>query len=250
MIDLHCHILPAIDDGAADMAEALALLRLAQQQGISHMVATPHVQSGYYDNSVTVITEALQGLRQAAAEAGIDIQLAAAAELRVEPQLIQLAERKALPLLGHYQNDMLLLLEFPHSHIPPGSDKLIKYLARLGYRIMVAHPERNRELQQDPTKINQLKRLDCLFQLTAASVLGVMGDKPMQLARQYLNDGIFTVVATDCHSLKRRPPQLLQAKEQIASWLSPELAQQLCVDTPAQISQSLFASATGVRVAS
>lgn len=248
MIDLHCHILPAIDDGAADMDEALALLRLAQQQGISHMVATPHVQSGYYDNTVASINEALQGLRSAADAAGISIQLAAAAELRVEPQLIQLAERKALPLLGHYQGDMLLLLEFPHSHIPPGSDKLIKYLARLGYRIMVAHPERNRELQQDPAKINQLTRLDCLFQLTAASVLGVMGDKPLQLAKQYLTDGIFTVAATDCHSLKRRPPQLAEAKAQIAQWTSPELAQQLLLDTPALISQSLFA-AGGMMVA-
>ncbi|KKO46808.1 hypothetical protein WG68_02345 [Arsukibacterium ikkense] len=248
MIDLHCHILPAVDDGAADMAEALALLRLAQQQGISHMVATPHVQAGYYDNTVSSITAALSALRHGAAAAGIDIQLAAAAELRVEPQLIQLAERKALPLLGHYQGDMLLLLEFPHSHIPAGSDKLIKYLGRLGYRVMVAHPERNRELQQEPSKISQLQRLDCLFQLTAASLLGVMGDKPLQLARQYLAQGIFSVIATDCHSVKRRPPLLADAKAALASSMTPEQLQQLLVDTPAEISQSLF-TAGGVMVA-
>jgi protein-tyrosine phosphatase len=248
MIDLHCHILPGIDDGAADLAESLALLRLAQQQGISHMVATPHVQSGYYDNTVQSIGAALGSLRAAAQAEGINVQLAAAAELRVEPQLIQLAERKALPLLGHYQGDKLLLLEFPHSHIPPGSDKLIKYLARLGYRIMVAHPERNRELQQDPAKIIQLQRLDCLFQLTASSVLGGMGDKPLHLARQYLAEGIFSIVATDCHSLKRRPPLLAEAKLQISSWTSPEQAQQLVLDTPAQISQSLF-TAGGMLVA-
>ncbi|MDP2715758.1 tyrosine-protein phosphatase [Rheinheimera sp.] len=248
MIDLHCHILPGIDDGAADMAESLALLRLAQQQGISHMVATPHVQSGYYDNTVQSIGAALQSLRASAASEGINVQLAAAAELRVEPQLIQLAERKALPLLGHYQGDKLLLLEFPHSHIPPGSDKLIKYLAKLGYRIMVAHPERNRELQQDPAKIIQLQRLDCLFQLTASSVLGAMGDMPLQVAKQYLADGVFSVVATDCHSLKRRPPLLAQAMAQISSWTSPEMAQQLVQDTPQQISQSLF-NAGGMMVA-
>ena len=249
MYDLHCHILPGIDDGASSTEEALAMLRLAQQQGISHMVATPHIQFGQYDNNVDSISQALNALKQAAQSAGISVQLAAAAELRVDPQLIGMAEQKALPLLGHYQGDQVILLEFPHSHIPPGSDNLIQFLAKRGYRAMIAHPERNRELQQAPEKISQLKRLGCLFQLTAASLLGVLGERPMLLAQRYLREDVFTLVATDCHSLKRRPPQYQQTRDTLTRVLSEDTAQRLLVDTPRSISQSLFA-AGGLLVAS
>ena len=249
MYDLHCHILPGIDDGASSTEEALAMLRLAQQQGISHMVATPHIQFGHYDNNVDTISQALHALKQEAQKAGIGVQLAAAAELRVDPQLIGMAEQKALPLLGHYQGDQVILLEFPHSHIPPGSDKLIQFLAKRGYRAMIAHPERNRELQQAPEKISQLQRLGCLFQLTAASLLGVLGERPMLLAQRYLYEGVFTLVATDCHSLKRRPPQYQQTRDRLSRLLSEDAAQRLLVDTPCSISQSLFA-AGGLLVAS
>lgn len=249
MYDLHCHILPGIDDGASSTEEALGMLRLAQQQGISHMVATPHIQFGHYDNNVDTISQALKALKQAAQSAGISVQLAAAAELRVDPQLIGMAEQKALPLLGHYQGDQVILLEFPHSHIPPGSDNLVQFLAKRGYRAMIAHPERNRELQQAPEKISQLQRLGCLFQLTAASLLGVLGERPMLLAQRYLREDVFTLVATDCHSLKRRPPQYQQTRDTLTRLLSEDAAQRLLVDTPRNISQSLFA-AGGLLVAS
>ena len=105
MFDLHNHILPGVDDGAKDMAEALALLQLAQQQGISHMLATPHLHAGRYNNSAASINEAIAALQQAATMAGIDITLAAAAEVRIGAEILPLIEQQQMPFIGRYQGN-------------------------------------------------------------------------------------------------------------------------------------------------
>jgi protein-tyrosine phosphatase len=240
--DLHCHIIPGIDDGAKDMDEALALLQIAEREGISHMVITPHINPGHFDNTSSIIQQGLSELKAASKNAGLKIQLAAAAEVRLSAEILAWAERDMLPFIGSYQGFNVLLLEFPHSHIPAGSDKLVKWLLSKNILPMIAHPERNRDVQSDLTKLAPFIRLDCLFQLTASSVLGDMGERSTALAIQLLKQKLFHVMATDSHNLLRRPPKLKQAAQQVSELVNADYAEQLVLHTPKRISEVLFAS--------
>lgn len=240
MIDLHCHILPAIDDGAANLQESLSLLRLAQEQGITHMVATPHIHPGYFDNTPEQIVQLTALLKAAAEQADINVKIACAAELRVCVELLPLLQQKTAPFIGYHQDKPLLLLELPHSHLPAGYENLLRFASKQGYAIMIAHPERNRELMAYPQKITQLQALGCLFQLTAASIVGAMGERCQEVAEYFLTQGVVTIVASDCHSLKRRPPLMDQAYAMVAEHFSAETAQRLFVTQPAALSAALF----------
>lgn len=242
MYDLHCHIIPGIDDGARNMDEALALLQIAEQEGISHMVITPHIHPGTFDNTSSIIQQGLFELRAASKQAGLHIQLAAAAEVRLSTEILHWAEQGMLPFIGKYQGFNVLLLEFPHSHIPAGADKLVKWLLSKNILPMIAHPERNRDVQSDPAKLAPFIRLNCLFQLTASSVLGDMGERSTALAEQLLKQKIFHVMATDSHNLLRRPPKLKQAAQYVSELVSPDYAELLVQQMPKQISEVLFAS--------
>ncbi len=242
MIDLHCHILPGIDDGASDLTESLALLRLAVADGITHMVATPHINPGYFDNNQATIQQALLLLQQAAQAHQIPIQLSAAAEVRVTADLMLAVAQQQLPMLGQWQGQQVLLLEFPHSHIPPGSDKLVKWLLQRNILPMIAHPERNREVQADQTVLNPLIRAGCLFQLTASSVLGDLGERHQACAAVLLQQRLFTIMATDCHNLNRRPPKLAEALRKVAALTDESYANTLVNEHPLQIAQNFHFS--------
>lgn len=239
MIDLHCHILPALDDGACDASETLALLKLAVADGITRMVATPHINPGYFDNNHNSIQAALSVSRQLIAKEQLPIAIAAAAEVRLTDQLMPAIEQNQLPFLGQWQGQQVLLLELPHSHIPPGTDLLVKWLARRDILVMIAHPERNRDVQANPAVLNPLRRLGCLFQLTGSSLIGDLGDRHQLCAEYFVAERLFHIVATDCHNLQRRPPKLAAAVQRLTELADENYAQQLSHFMPAQISASL-----------
>ncbi len=238
MFDVHCHILPGIDDGAVDVAESIALLRLAIADGITHMVATPHINPGYFDNDRHSITAALATLRTAAFEANLPIAIGAAAEVRVTADLMLAIEKQQLPFLGVCQQQQVLLLEFPPSHIPPGSDKLVKWLAGKGILPMIAHPERNREVQANLAVLEPFRRLGCLFQLTASSLLGDLGERHQATAKQLVQQRLYHVMASDCHNTNRRPPKLTPSVLQVAFLTDSDYAESLVKHNPQQLTQS------------
>jgi protein-tyrosine phosphatase len=240
MIDLHCHVLPGIDDGAKTLDDALQLIEAAQQQGITRIIATPHIHFGTFNNTTQTIHTALTQVKAALLAKGNTIELSAAAEVRIGTEMLPLAEQGKLPFLGQYQGMQVLLLELPHSHIPTGADKLVKWLLNKNILPMIAHPERNRELQQYPEKIKPFVQMNCLLQMTAASVLDDMGGKAQHLAKQYLSQRLFDIVASDSHSMLRRPPKLKQAKETIAQLTDEQYAEQITLHTPKAISDSHF----------
>lgn len=226
MIDVHCHILPGIDDGAHDLTESLALLSLAQADGIRKMVATPHINPGYFDTTPERIRTALSSLKVAAQQSGLTIELAAAAEVRLCAEIPLWAEQGQLPFLGRWQGSDVLLLEFPHSHIPPGADKLVQWLLKRNIRCMIAHPERNRDVQADPRVLQPFLRAECLFQLTASSLLGDLGSRHQGCAEQLVRQGLYHVMASDSHNLQRRPPKLTPARQRLQQLVGDEIAMQ------------------------
>ncbi len=242
MIDIHSHMLPGIDDGAKDMTEALALVKLAIEDGVTRLVLTPHLHFGRFDNTLSVIKTAFAELVAEVKKAELDITMAYAAEVRLDSEMLALLAIKQLPLYGSYNGQQFMLLEFPHSHIPAGSDMLVKYLKKQNITPVIAHPERNRDLLESPHKIKQFARLGCWFQVTASSISGHFGEECQQLALDYIEQDLIQIVASDAHNLKRRPPMLSDARNRVVELFGEEKAQQLFYDNPYNITASLFES--------
>lgn len=208
MIDLHNHLLPGIDDGAPDLATALALARVAVQDGITHLVCTPHIHPGRYDNTPASIQAAQQLFVAALKDAGIALQVAAAAEVRFGMELMVGIGQGSIPFLGEWQGKQVLLLEFPHGEIPYGAERLTSWLLQRNIVPMIAHPERNKGVMRSPGKLKAFIEQGCLLQVTAASVAGHFGPAAADIAHDLLEQGLVTILASDAHNLQHRPPNL------------------------------------------
>jgi len=238
MFDLHTHILAAIDDGARTIGDSIDLIKQSVDNGVTHIMATPHLNIGTFDNSLSGIELVFRELCEKMETLDISVSLAFAAEVRICPEIIPLAKNKQLPFLGRYNGKDVLLLEFPDSHIPPGSEKLVDWLLRNNICPMIAHPERNRDLWQHPYLINEFVKQGCLLQITAASLVGSFGERSEKLAWQFIESDLVHVVASDMHNLKRRPNRLLEAYRLISYKIGQEIADKLCIDHPGAIFSS------------
>ena len=240
MIDIHSHILPGVDDGAKDLGESLALLYIAQNDGITHMVATPHIHIGRFNNSASQLYSELANLKAQALVNNIGIKLAVAAEVRLDVELMSLVLGNKLPFIGTLNSVNYLLLELPHSHVPQGYDKFINWLAKQNIKVIIPHPERNRDIQANLFYIDRLKQLGCEFQLTASSIEGAWGETAKNISIDMLKKGLVTYVASDAHSVKRRPPILSNAKKVVTDLIGEIEAQNLFFNNPQRLTESLF----------
>ncbi|MGL1958251.1 MAG: hypothetical protein OCD00_13140 [Colwellia sp.] len=240
MIDLHCHILPGIDDGAPDMAASIALINAAIDDGITHIVCTPHIQLGRFDNNIHSIEQVFNRVVEEVKTRGLVINLAYAAEVRICPEIMFFKQQNTLPYIGQWQDYNVVLLELPHSHVPAGTDQLITWLFKNQVIPMIAHPERNRDILAQYSKFAQLQKLGCLFQLTASSLIGDFGEGAKNLAEKMLIENTITVIATDSHNMKRRPPNLSKGYEAAAKLIGEESAYSLVYDNPKIITACKF----------
>ncbi len=235
MIDLHSHLLPGIDDGARSLDDALQLARVAVADGITHITCTPHIHPGRYDNSLRSIQPVFERFAEALQAADIPLSVAMAAEVRLSAEVLSLVAQSQLPFLGTWQGQQVMLLELPHSHIPPGSDKLVSWLLQRNILPMIAHPERNKEIMRDLNAIAPFVELGCLFQVTAMSVAGQFGALSLERALQMLDNDWVTVLATDAHNLQHRPPRLSEGYAAAKAHVGAAAADQLVWDNPAAI---------------
>ncbi|MDO6512871.1 tyrosine-protein phosphatase [Neptuniibacter sp. 2_MG-2023] len=235
MIDLHCHLLPGIDDGASSMEEALSLARIAADDGITHIVLTPHVHPGRYNNNVQSIKPIFEQFQTALVENDINLSVKAAGEVRLSAEVLAMFANNQLPFLGVWEDKKVMLLELPHSHVPPGSEKLVKWLLDRGVLPMIAHPERNKGIMSDVTKLTPFIELGCLFQLTAMSVSGGFGVEAKRLSDQMLMNGWVTIIASDGHNSDHRPPVLSKAVSAAAELIGDVEARRLVWGNPARI---------------
>ncbi|WP_024609245.1 CpsB/CapC family capsule biosynthesis tyrosine phosphatase [Pseudoalteromonas sp. TAB23] len=240
MIDIHSHILPGIDDGAKYLSDSLALLNIAQNDGITHMVATPHIHIGRFNNLASQLYSELANLKAQALVNNIGIKLAVAAEVRLDVELMSLVLSNKLPFIGTLNSVNYLLLELPHSHVPQGYDKFINWLAKQNIKVIIPHPERNRDIQANPFYIERLKQLGCEFQLTASSIEGAWGETAKNISIDMLEKGLVTYVASDAHSVKRRPPILSKAKQIVSEQIGQNDAHDLFFTNPKRLTESLF----------
>ncbi len=240
MIDIHCHMLPAIDDGARSDNESLRLATAAVDNGITHTLCTPHIHFGRFDNSKALIAEKVSGLRALLNKNSIALSVAAAAEVRFDIEILSAIERNEIPFLGHWRGDNVLLLELPTGHFPKGFEQFIRLLKARAVTAMIAHPERNKGILREPKLVSTLIKSGCLLQITAASLTGNFGERIQEFAETMIRENVVDVVASDAHNHKKRPPLLKQAYERIGLIGGDHQAVRLTRATPWIISESLF----------
>ncbi len=240
MIDIHCHLLPGIDDGVTDLNQSLELARYAVADGITHMVFTPHIQPGVFDNNRETISIAFDLFVLALKDAGIKLSVAMGAEVRLCPEILPMLMNDDIPLFVDLNGNKTILLELPHSHIPPGTEQLIQWLYRHQIRVLIAHPERNKDIIRNCNKIRRFVDMGCKLQLTAGSLASRFGDSSRYAAEFMMQQGWVTLLATDAHNLRFRPPQLSDAVLAAALIIGEERARTLVYDNPLALVSGMF----------
>jgi len=234
LIDLHSHILPGLDDGATDLKEALAMARIAVADGIKTMVATPHVETGLYENSRETILAAVDELRGHLRENNIPLELLPGAEYHLEPDLPGRLQRGELLTIN--DGGRYLLVELPAAVVPDYTVRVFYELQLQGVTPVIAHPERNLALTRHPSILYELVARGAVTQLTAASFTG--GSRSAAAAaRAFLTKGCVHLVATDAHSSARRPPLLAEACRQVVKLAGQARSVELVSDNPLRVLQ-------------
>jgi len=226
--DVHCHLLPGVDDGCSSWEESRRCLELARDEGITRLLVTPHIRPGKYPNEPEALREAFAAWKKRAAGSGI--RLALGAEIYFHHDLP--AEWKAGRLLPCGEGGKYLLIELPVATKPRGVDEVFYRLRLLGVEPVLAHPERYAWAQRDPLRLGELVESGTLLQLTTHSLAGTFGAGVEQTAWKLLDRGWIALVASDAHGPTTRPPLFREAVRRLARRYGKTVTRALCVDNP------------------
>lgn len=235
MIDIHSHILPAIDDGARTIDEALDMLRIAIDQGVTTQVLTPHIHMGRFNNTKQHIEQEFTKFKERVDSANLPIKLLLGAECRIGPEVMQLVNNNVIPWLGEYEGKRTFLLEFPRTEIPFGSDNLVRWLLSKGCLPIIVHPERNTTFLNNRNKLQTFIDLGCPLQITASSITGKFGSDVQQMCEELLIAEQVSAIASDCHNLKGRTPDLLDGVNKAKTIINEESAFTLVNSSPNEL---------------
>ena len=233
MIDIHCHILPDLDDGADSLDEALEMARLAAYGGITDIVATPHFRGEpeALEMKEEIDRRYLQ-LREALEHWHIPVRLHQGAEILCTPQTPRLAHEGRLPTLG---GTRYVLTEFYFNESFGFMDSCLRQVASAGYIPVVAHPERYDAVQWDPERLWVWEERGFVFQLNKGSVLGTLGSRAEQAAHELLELGLAHLFASDAHNCDRRTPIMDGLYRWTEEFCDPECAYMLLKENPSRI---------------
>lgn len=215
MIDIHCHILPGIDDGATTIDDALEMARYAVEQGITTIVATPHHRNGRYETPKSTILERVDRLNQQLKSAQIPLTILPGQESRIFGEMIESYNNDELLSLNDHQQ--YILVEFSNSHIPKYAKQLLFDLQQRGLVPVIVHPERNPIIMKNPDLLYEMVKAGALTQVTAASVVGKFGKNIQKFTLQLIEHHLAHFVASDAHNITNRSFHLRDAYEFIES---------------------------------
>ena len=226
MIDLHCHILPDIDDGPKTFAESVAMAKIAADDGIAAIVATPHLNEKLYDPME--ISRRVHWLNHLLRTEKIPVSILAGADVSVVFKPAQVE--------GFTINDTeYILVEFPHTHLPKNAAEILSQFVTSGYKPIITHPERNPSITANPNLLLELVAVNRYVQVTAGSLTGDFGKDVQQCARRLLQAGVVDIIATDAHSTTYRKPLLSHGMKAAAEIVGTDAAQQMVFGVPAKI---------------
>lgn len=232
MIDLHSHILPELDDGAKTVEEALQMCRIAEADGITTIVATPHSMNGIYLNKKETVCRKVDEFNNTLKKEEININVLPGLDLHLYPELIlHLKEGKILTLNNR---GCYLIIEFPEvisSHI----ESVCFNLQVLGVIPVISHPERNYFFRKNPQVLQGFVDRGALVQVTAMSITGEFGKEAEKAVKNFLKKNLVHIIATDAHSIDRRPPLLSSAVKVASKIVGKEQAWRMVTTIPEKI---------------
>ncbi len=230
--DIHCHLLPGIDDGSTDWDVTLAMARMAVGDGIGTIVTTPHQCGNYAHNDGDMIRQKVADVQAFLQQNGVPLRVLPGGDVRIEPDMIQgLTAGRIVSLADRRRH---VLLELPHELYFP-LEPVIDSLRRIGMVGILSHPERNQGILAKPKLIRPLVEAGCLMQVTAGSLMGTFGPDIQAFSEMMLSEGWVHFLATDAHGVKSRRPLLRRAYDRAAELASEEIAADLCCYHPAAV---------------
>ncbi|RMF87423.1 MAG: tyrosine protein phosphatase [Nitrospinota bacterium] len=229
MIDTHTHILAALDDGPQTWNQAIEMCYMAYEDGIRTIVATPHILPGIFVYPPQVILEKLAYLQTLLQEERLDITLLPGAELHADPDLLTKIQKQQVLSLNHTS---YILLEFSFSRFPPRVEEYVGTFIHQGITPIIAHAERIKEVQAHPQKLSPLVRRGALVQVTSMSLTGGFGPAAQRCAALLLQHNLCHIIASDAHSLQRRPPLLTPGVDVAAQLIGETRARAMVTTIP------------------
>lgn len=226
MVDIHCHILPGLDDGAKSLEEALQMAEMAIEDGITHVVGTPHANGEYVFDSNLV----RQRRNELQSRLGDRLTLGTGCDFHLSVE--NLENIRSWPKNYSINHKRYLLVEFADFAIPPTAEEALHRLQLLGLSPIITHPERNQLIRAQPQRLWGWLKQGCYVQVTAQSLLGKWGETARKQVEDWLEQNVVHFFASDAHNTTHRPLQLRQAYSVVAGRWGESLAQSLFRENP------------------
>jgi len=262
MIDLHCHILPGLDDGPQTMEESIQMCRIAYQDGIRTIVATPHTLNGVYQNGRSTILSRVNELNDALnnselppgqrpswaggrtpclrrnascrqANSELPLKILPGSDVHLCETTLQQVDQGEAITIG--DGGKYIMIEFPSQAIPYQAERVLFQLLGRGLIPIISHPERNLEIGKRPGRYDEIIKMGCFGQVTAMSLTGEFGPKVRQWAEKLLKSWLVHFIASDAHSINGRPPILSAAVKAAAKIVGKKEAEKMVTEYPKAI---------------
>ena len=211
MVDLHCHILPGVDDGAQSLADSLAMAKAAEQEGIRTIYATPHHQTSRYMNEKAAVVQKVQQLNEYLQSQSVNVTIMPGQEVRIYGDIVSDYEAGEIITLG----EKYVLIEFPSNHVPKYATQILFDLQLKGITPIIVHPERNSQIIENPEILYHLVNEGAATQVTAGSVSGQFGKKIQKFSLDLIEANLTHFIASDAHNVSTRSFKMVDAFEQI-----------------------------------
>jgi len=221
-VDIHNHIIPYVDDGSENIATSLEMLKIASDEGIGKIIATPHFIYGAINNCTQNIAQSGAEVANAALEKGIELMFGS--EVFICPEICSLVQDGTVCRLN---NSRYILIELPMLSIPTYTIDMLFNLQLLGYIPIIAHPERNKVFQNNQAQLFKLVERGILVQVNATSITKLYGKDVQKVAMGFLEGGLVHFVATDSHTNRGRSPRMLKSHDIISSEFGKDVANNL-----------------------
>lgn len=233
-VDIHCHLLPAIDDGSPDWETTLAMAQMAVAEGTKTIIVTPHQLGNFAHNRGDDIRARTVQLQEVLDQHDVALQVMPGGDVRIEAGMLEGLANGEVMSLGDLRKHVLL--ELPHELYFP-LEGVLTSLLRLGMTGILSHPERNRGLLREPELLLNLVEGGCLMQVTAGSLMGTFGQKSQDLSHWMLKNGLVHFISTDAHGIKSRRPLMRRAFDRVAELTDEATAVDLCCHHPALVAR-------------
>lgn len=224
LVDIHCHILPGIDDGSKDWQTSMKLAKDAVKDGITHAVMTPHTLNGRYLNHKEDVIRLTDNFQEMLDEAKIPLTVFPGQEVRISGDLPQALDNDDILFLD--EDGRYMLLEFPSDDVPAYSKDMIFQVMQRGITPIIVHPERNSRILKNPAILQGLIEQGCLVQITASSYVGTFGKEIEEMSRKFIEAGQCACFASDAHDLPKRDYEYSEALQKLSNEFGSEKAQE------------------------